>query len=117
MNSIMKTETEKNSNVIFPFFSKIVKFLGTLSKIAVVVIALVAGFGAGNLYNQYIFSIKASQARLTKTAKTTSIAVNERGEVMIIDRKTGSYEVYADSVGKMIFDLYAGRMYYESRNK
>ena len=59
----------------------------------------------------------SSITKLRIKLSTTSIAVNERGEVMIIDRKTGSYEVYADSVGKMIFDLYAGRMYYESRNK
>ena len=42
--------------------------------------------------------------------KETSIAINERSELMIIDRQTGTYEIYEDSIGKVVFGLYASQM-------
>lgn len=46
----------------------------------------------------------------------TSIAINERSELMIIDRKTGTYEIYQDSIGTIIFNLYAGKIYSSKTN-
>lgn len=43
----------------------------------------------------------------TKTIKETSVALNERGELLLIDRNSGVYTVYQDSIGKSIFNLYA----------
>lgn len=40
-----------------------------------------------------------------------SIAINERNEMLIIDRKTGEYMTYQDSVGMAVFTLYAGKIY------
>jgi hypothetical protein len=34
---------------------------------------------------------------------------------MIVNRRTGTYDVYSDSVGQMIFDLYASRIYYSTK--
>lgn len=90
-------------------------FLSALSKIAIVVIALATGFAAGNLYYRYTNSLQAKTMQKARTQDETSIAINERGEIMVIDRKSGFYEVYSDSVGKMIFDLYASRMYYSTK--
>jgi hypothetical protein len=41
----------------------------------------------------------------------TSVAVNERGELMIIDRKTGAYTLYENGLGQSIFNIYANRIY------
>ena len=43
--------------------------------------------------------------------KDVSIAINERNEMLIIDRKTGEYMTYQDSVGMAVFTLYAGKIY------
>ena len=48
-----------------------------------------------------------SVAKVTKTIGKVSVAINERNELMIIDRTNGNYEIYQDSVGRCIFNLYA----------
>jgi hypothetical protein len=48
-----------------------------------------------------------SEAKVTKTIGKVSVAINERNELMIIDRTDGSYEIYQDSIGRCIFNLYA----------
>ena len=45
----------------------------------------------------------------------TSIAINERNELMIIDRSTGMYEVYESKIGNTIFSLYANQMYSQKK--
>ena len=43
-----------------------------------------------------------------------SIAVNESSELLLIDRKTGKYQVYSDEIGKSIYKLYMVKIYNES---
>ena len=45
-----------------------------------------------------------------RVLKETSAAINERGELMLIDRKTGTFIVYEDSVARVVFDLVAGNI-------
>ena len=45
-----------------------------------------------------------------KTLNETSVAINERGEFMLIDRNTGEFVLYQDSIGRSIFELYAATM-------
>lgn len=94
---------------------KVKNFLSALSKVAIVIIALATGFAAGNLYYRYSNSLQAKMMQKARTQDETSIAINERGEIMVIDRKSGCYEIYSDSVGKMIFDLYASKIYYSTK--
>jgi len=42
-----------------------------------------------------------------------SIAVNESAELIMIERKTGKYIVYSDSIGQTIFGMYANRLHQE----
>jgi hypothetical protein len=97
-------------------WAPVVKFMSTLSRVAVVVIALGTGFAAGSLYHRYGASIESKKMQKTHSHTETSVAINERGEMMIVDRKTGTYQVYSDTVGKMVFDLYASKMYYQSQS-
>ena len=96
-------------------WEKAKKFLTTLSKVSVVVIALATGYAGGELHHKYINSVKAKELQKTRNQAETSVALNERGEVLIIDRQTGSYDLYSDSVGKMIFNLYASKIYFDSK--
>jgi hypothetical protein len=57
-----------------------------------------------------------SSPKVTKTIKETSVAINERNELMIIDRTTGEYEIYQDSIGQSIFNLYATRIQSQYQN-
>jgi len=96
-------------------WEKTQKFISTLSKVAIVIIAMGTGFAAGNLYHRYSSSVESKSMQVTHTQDETSVAINERGEIMMIDRKTGTYTVYSDTVGKMIFDLYASKIYYQTK--
>ena len=77
-------------------------------------IALVAGFFIGQYY--YVYMDKTnhrSPMKEIKTITTTSVAISERNELLIINRATGDYTVYGDSVGMAIFKMYANKMYEE----
>ena len=86
-------------------WEKTLKFLTTLSKIGIVIVAVATGFAGGNLYDQYKRNTATKDVIRTKNCSTVSVAMNEKGELMIVNTSNGTYEVYSDSIGKMIFDL------------
>lgn len=74
-------------------------------KITLFVILITFGYSLCELYH---YTKKPQQeTKKTRTIKETSVAINERGELMIINRVNGDFEVYQDSIGKSIFNLYA----------
>ncbi len=90
-------------------------YMKNLGMAAIVIGALFLGAFARDIYvkatdkNETIIeSITTSEPR---GIKATSIAINERGELMVIDRTDGSCQLFEDSVGKVIFDMYAARIY------
>jgi len=92
-------------------FPSILKKVG---KIVIIIIAIVAGFATSEIYNRYNDKVKSSTMQTPKGDNEISVAINECGEILIIDRKTGEYQLYSDKVGKMFFDLYSNRMLYNS---
>jgi hypothetical protein len=82
-----------------------------LGNLLIVVIALVAGCFIGYYYSLMMTKTDKSHINAVKPISTTSVAINERSELLIIDRKTGLYTIYEDSVGAVIFNLYANKMY------
>jgi hypothetical protein len=85
-------------------------------KITIIAAAMAFGFLSSEVYRKLVTKPKTvTVMNLTNvhTLGETSVAINERDELMVIDRKTGTYEIYQDSVGKMIFSLYAGKFYSE----
>lgn len=87
-------------------------FAKKLGNLLVLVVALFAGGIIGYYY--YHFSQKKEatvELEKVRGIEQTSVAINERSELMIIDRTTGKYTIYDDSVGTAIFDMYASKMY------
>lgn len=95
-------------NLVFEKLNSFAKKLGNLLMLA---ISLVAGFFIGYYYWVMTNKVDKSQLDNVKPLKTTSVAINERNELLVIDRKTGVYSIYQDSVGQVIFNLYANRIY------
>lgn len=87
-----------------------------LAKIGVILIALILGFVSNEAYHS--FNKKSGTPKegipKTKTQQETSVAINERNEIIILDRTNGDYVIYSDSVGLMIFNHYASKMYYKA---
>ena len=82
-------------------------------------------FGLGYFSSEIYHIIKtpttetssAPAPKLTKKIGKVSVAINERNELMIIDRADGSYEIYQDSVGRCIFNLYANSIQSKYENQ
>jgi len=94
--------------------AKVTLMLRKLGSIALLALALTTGFAIGYYYQFVRSSVKPSEWEKIKESESTSVAINERGELMIIDRKNGDYMVYDNEVGKLIFQLYAAETYGKS---
>ena len=92
------------------------QFVTTMKKLisyAIVVGALVLGFAIGRYTQNYPPDVKPETNPYSKAfaPKEISIAVNDANELMMIERATGKYVVYSDSVGMTIFKMYTTRIY------
>ena len=87
---------------------KVVDFFKKLGNYALILTMLVIGFFIGNFYNQFSSS-KDAEIQI-HTLKEISIAVNESNDLMIVDKKTGTYDIFSDSVGLTIFRMYVGKI-------
>jgi hypothetical protein len=98
---------------------KLQKFFGAAGKTVVIVSAMLVGFGISEALNSYKKNREKEVSVMppTRSIEHTSIAANERGELLIIDRKSGKFDIYSDSIGTAIFNLYAGRMYANMNSK
>lgn len=95
--------------------SKIFGFLKRLMWLLIVLGSLTAGyFLKGAVENFQKENISCKNMSL-KQLETTSVAINERGELMIIDRNTGTFVTYNDTIAKLIFDMYSSKIYFASR--
>ena len=90
-------------------------------KVAVLITAISVGFAISE-FNHWLKTKNESkpeviQAKMksVKMLDKTSVAINERNELMVIDRTTGEFEIYSDSIGQTIFSLYAGRIYSQTQ--
>lgn len=89
-------------------------------KIAVLITAISIGFAISE-FNHWLKAKREDKPQViqkmksVKTLGKTSVAINERNELMVIDRSTGEFEIYSDSIGQTIFSLYAGRIYSQTQ--
>lgn len=75
---------------------------------------LICGFCIGH-YSYILRNCNNKPKAVMKTTKDVSVAINESNEVLIIDRASGQFETYSDSVGTNIFKLYAAKMYQNNK--
>jgi len=76
--------------------------------IIIVASTLIAGFGLGYYFQE--LKVKPKSVNETILNKEIRIAVDSEDKLILMDRKTGQYVIYSDSVGKTIFKLYAGKI-------
>ena len=102
---------ENQKNFAQQLIEKVSALLKRLGTVAVLASALIAGFCIGYYYELALNKVKGEAWREAKTLKNTSVAVNEKEDLLIIDRKTGGYTIYSDSIGRVIFNIYAQKAY------
>lgn len=99
------------------YFEVVKRFFNNLGKVAIIVIAMACGYAASEIYHRYEDGVKANKMQEPKTIKETSAAINERGELMVIDRSNGTYQIFDGEVGRTIFNLYAKEIYYKQKTQ
>ena len=86
-------------------------------KVIFILVAVASGYSISEIHHRYSEenSNKEGAPMETRNSSEISVAINERNELMIIDRRNGEYDVYADSTGIQIFNLYANKMYNDNK--
>lgn len=89
--------------------SKAIKSLGNW--ILVFTVALSAFF-LGYYYPKIKQTIVGEQRSfiVPKTAGDITVSVTDRGELMVMDRSTGKFEIYEETVGLNVFKAYGSRI-------
>ena len=97
---------------------KMLKLVKPALNVIITVSIATAGFQLGNMYGS---SKKEEVKQINPYAhafspKEISIAVNESNELIMIERATGKYIVYSDTIGQTIFGMYANRIHQQVAN-
>jgi len=96
---------------------KIKTALKQLSFYTVISLSFVAGASIGYYYN-FIKKNYTKQASVISVKKEeVKLAIDENNNLLIIRKKDGSYIVYQDSVGYMIFNLYAKNIWGQASSR
>lgn len=89
---------------------KVKIFFTKMTYYSVVAISLGVGFALGFYYN-LITVIKIDKKPKVTIKSEVNLAVDENSNLLIINKKDGSYVMYQDSIGYTIFNLYARNMF------
>jgi hypothetical protein len=79
--------------------------------VSFIVVSLFAGFYAGSAYNSKYGSKKPTINMVKVNRSQVNLALDEHNHLIIIDKKTGDYTVYQDSIGISVFKLYARNIF------
>lgn len=90
----------------------LVNALKKIGAVSVILMAIASGFAVGYYYNTIFNKISENnQFKHVNTLSETSVAINEKNQIIIINKNTGIYKVYEDSIGVVIFNMYANKLY------
>ncbi len=95
-------------------------FIHKGGKIFTLILIFAFGYFCSEIYHRISNPEKEKVVAVPKETKKIgkiSVAINERNELMIIDRTNGSYEIYQDSIGRCIFNLYANSIQSKYENQ
>ncbi len=74
----------------------------------IIVVAIVLSYFIGSYKTKLTMENQPKQIEVVKVKKSNvNLAVDENNHLIVIDKQTGNYVIYQDSIGKTIFKLYA----------
>ena len=87
---------------------KLKKVVKELVIVASYLIAISVGVYIGYIWKD----LHSTKVQTTKaiTKKEISIAINEEKQLLLINKVSGEYIIYSDSVGQSIFKMYANQL-------
>jgi hypothetical protein len=94
---------------------KLKQVVKQVSLYTIILISLGAGISIGYYYDFIKNSFKRNQPISVKRNEV-KLAIDESNHLLVIHKKDGTYTVYQDSVGYMIFNLYAKNIWGQAAN-
>jgi hypothetical protein len=91
---------------------KVTKAIKSVGNWFLVAITALSAFFLGYYYPKIKQTIVGEQKSLIapKTSSQITVSVTDRGELMVMDRGTGKFEIYEESVGLNIFKAYGTKI-------
>jgi len=91
---------------------KITKAVKSVGNWFMIAITALSAFFLGYYYPKIKQTIVGEQKTLIvpKTSAQITISVTDRGELMVMDRGTGKFEIYEESVGLNVFKAYGNKI-------
>lgn len=90
---------------------KIVKTLKSVANWILVGVTALSAFFLGYYYPKIKQTVTGEKSFIVpKTSVQTTVSVTDRGELMVMDRSTGKFEVYEEAVGLNVFKAYGSRI-------
>jgi hypothetical protein len=91
---------------------KMTKTMKSLGNWVLVVTVALSAFFLGYYYPKIKQTIVGEQKSflVPKTSSEITVSVTDRGELMVMDRRTGRFEIYEETVGLNVFKAYGTRI-------
>jgi hypothetical protein len=91
---------------------KVKQFLKPVGNWTLFIVSITAAFFVGYYYPTLQKSLNEEPKKFIqpRTQERTSVSVTDRGELLIIDRESGKFDVYEESVGLSVFKAYGTRI-------
>jgi hypothetical protein len=100
------------------FTENLKKFFSNLGKVAIIFTAMASGYATSEIYHRYEMTLKTHKMQAVKTLeKDVSVAMNEKSELIFMDRTSGTYQMFDAQVGQEVFNLYASKIYNAQKSK
>ena len=99
------------------FTENLKKFFNNLGKVAIIFTAMASGYATSEIYHRYETTLKTHKMQTAKTGEETKVYLSGDNELMLMDIKSGSYQLYDRGVIDIIFNLRANQIYNSQKSK
>ena len=90
------------------FGGKLRSFFKNIAIYGVIVACTIAAYFIGVFHNKMTTKPIEPKIEVVKVKKSqVNLAIDENNHLIIINKESGNYTIYQDSIGKTIFKLYA----------
>jgi hypothetical protein len=97
-------------------FKKVKEFSFKLLKYTTIVLVVLSSFFLGRYNGETNKEIEVIESFKTVNRNEVNIAIDERNNLIIIEKESGNYTIFEDSIGHSVFKLYA-RNIWTNKNK
>ena len=91
---------------------KMTKMMKSLGNWILIITVALSAFFLGYYYPKIKQTIVGDQKAFIspKSSNEITVSVTDRGELMVMDRRTGKFEIYDEAVGLNVFKAYGSRI-------